>query len=223
MAFSRRVINEMYERALACLDAEFADLPANSGGGEAAVGLRATVTEIKQESAAQAGAGDTAKVGTGQRSTARFNLKRWRNSLARTADVIARKKPGFDKDFPLPYGENDDELLTKSRAVAPKAVAGQADFTNRGLEADYVQSGSDLIEAFEAAFGVTNEALSHRGAATGGKSSAYKRADEHFDELDIYIRNKYAAQPDKINAWRNATHIERTAAAKEKENENKDE
>lgn len=46
--------------------------------------------------------------------------------------------------------------------------------------------------------------------AGDSKKSAYQDADEFFDELDIYIRNKYADQPDKINAWNNAAHIERT-------------
>ena len=54
----------------------------------------------------------------------------------------------------------------------------------------------------------TNEALSHKGAATGGKRSAYREADEHFDELDIYIRNAYFDQPDKLNAWNIAARLE---------------
>jgi hypothetical protein len=219
MAVSKRLLDEMYERALSCLDAEFDDIPAGSGGAESEAGFRGAVAETQEMSAAQAGAGDAAKVGTGQRTVARINMKQWRNSLAETASIIARKKPGFNSEFPLPYGEDDDELLTESRAIAPKAIANQTDFTDKGLEEAFVKSGDELIAAFQAALDMTNEALSHRGAATGGKASAYQRADEFFDELDIYIRNKYKNQPDKLNAWRIATHIEQAPKKKKEEEE----
>ncbi len=219
MSVAQRLLNERYSRSLTCIDTEFTDMPADSGGREAADGLREAFEEIQAEGATQAGAGDTAKVGTGQRSLARHNLKEWRKSLARTANVEARKTAGFNADFPAPHDENDDELLTKSRAVAAKAVDKKAVFTKRGLEESYVISGGALVAAFETAFGATNTALSHRGAATGGKASAYQRAAEFFEDLDIYIRNKYRDQPDKINAWNIASHLERSSAKKNGGNE----
>jgi hypothetical protein len=51
MPVSQRKINEMYERVFACLDAEFADLPAGSGGETAAGGLRAAYDVISQKAA----------------------------------------------------------------------------------------------------------------------------------------------------------------------------
>lgn len=211
MGYSQRRINEMYERVFACLDAEFADLPAGSGGKTAADGLRAAFDVINQKGSAQAGFGGSAQAGTGQRSTARLNIREYRTRLAETANVVARQKPGFNSNFPPPSGETDDELLTNTRAVVAKAVEMKNDFVLRGLTPQYLESGTELIEAFETALNTTNEALSHRGAAVGSKKSAYAQADEFFDELDIYIRNQYRDQPDKINAWRNATHIERAA------------
>ena len=220
MAFSQRVLNERYSRCLACVDAEFADMPAGSGGRVAADGLREAFEEIQELDATQAGAGNTVEVGTGQRALARLNLKEWRKALARTANVEARNNAGFNRDFPPPHGENDDELITESRAVAPKAARHVAVFTNRGLDEHYVLSGEALIDAFETALGATTTALSHRGAATGGKRSAYGRAAEVFEDLDLYIRNKYANQPDKIHAWNNASHLERPARKKNSEGEN---
>ena len=217
MPVSQRLFNERYERVLTCVDAEFADMPAGSGGREAADGLSEAFAEIQAEDTAQASSDSTAQVGTGQRTLARENLRDWRAALARTANVEARKTAGFDKDFPPAYSENDDELLTESRAVAPKAVTAKEIFKKRGMEDDYVISGAALIAAFENAFGITNTALSHRGAATGGKASAYRRAAEFHEDLDIYIRNKYRDQPDKINAWNIASRLERSSAKKEEE------
>ncbi len=211
MPVAQRTLNGRYGRVLTCVDAEFANMPADSGGREAADGLREAFEEIQAKGSAQAGAGDSAKVGTGQRTLARFNLKEWRKALARSADAEARTTAGFDEDFPPPHGESDDKLITRSRAVAPKAVTNKKIFIKRGLEEDYVLSGESLVAAFETALGATNAALSHKGAATGGKSSAYRRAAEFFEDLDIYIRNKYRDQPDKLNAWNIASRLERPA------------
>lgn len=214
MPYTQRQLNDMYERALACLDAEFADLPKDSGGDTAAKGLRLAFASIRSHDTAQAGFGDSAQVGTGQRSAARVSVRDYRKRLARTANVVARKKPGFNRDFPPPHGESDDELLTQTRAVVAKALENAADFTARGIAQEYLESGTALLAAFEAALDATNTALSHRGAATGGKKSAYREADEHFEDLDIFIRNHYFDQPDQLNAWRVATRIERTPKKK---------
>jgi hypothetical protein len=214
MAVSQRLLNERYERCLDCVDAEFSDMPAGSRGKIAADGLQTVFTQIQQKGAEQAVAEGKAEEGTGQRTVARINLKEWRKELARTANYASVENPGFNRKYPAPHGENDDELLTESRAVAPEAVEDEEEFTSRGLEEDFVKSGDALITAFETAFGITNTALSQKGAATGGKSSAYKQAAEFFDDLDIYIRNKYRDQPDKLNAWRVASHLERTSSNK---------
>lgn len=218
MGVSRRKINEMYERALACLDAVFAELPANSGGKTAADGLRSAFAGIREKGEAQTGFTDSAKVGTGERSLARFNIREYRRRLTETANIIARQKVGFNLNFPPSSGETDDELITKTRAVAAKAVESKDDFIQRGLTEEYLESGTDLIESFQEALKTTNESLSQRGAATGGKKSAYAEAEDFFAELNIYILNYYREQSDKINAWQNATHIERTAGKKDEEN-----
>ena len=211
MPVSQQKINDMYERVLSCLDAEFTDLSVGSGGKIAADGLRAAYAVIQGKSTEQAGFGGSAQAGTGQRSTARFNIRRYRSRLAETANVVARQKPGFNEHFPPPSGETDGELVTRTRAVVTKAIEMQTDLIARGLTLEYLESGSDLVDGFEATLDTTNEALSHRGAAVGSKKSAYAEADEHFDELNIFIRNQYRDQPDKLNAWRIATHIERSA------------
>ena len=218
MAVSQSDINDMYERVFACLDAEFADLPAGSGGKLAADGLRDAYEIIQGKSGEQAGFGDSSQAGSEQRAETRFNLRRYRSRLAETAGVIAKRKTGFDEHFPAPRNETDNELVAQTRAVAAKAVEMKADFMNRGLTEAYLASGTSLVDAFEATLDVKNEALSHRGAAVGSKKSAYSEADEHFDELNIYIRNHYADQPDKLHAWSNATHIEK-AAKKKKDGE----
>ena len=211
-------INERYERCLVCVDAEFADMPAGSGGRVAADALAAAYAVIQQSRTSQAGFGNTAKAGTGERTAGRVGVKGYRTRVAETAVIIARKIPGFEQNFPFPSGETDEELIAETRAIVPKAVAAKAEFALRGLSLEFLESGTALVDAFDATFDTTNEALSHKGAASGSKKSAYREADEHFDELDIYIRNTYFDQPDKIHTWNIASKLERPSSNKTAEN-----
>ena len=210
MAFLQRDFDAMYRRVLAALDAEFSDIPAGSAGAEAADGLRAEFAVIENKSGAQAGFQGAAQAGTEQRVVARQNLFKFRQKLADTADTIARKKPGFDENYPSPSDENDAELLAVSRAVAAQALTDQAEFTRLAVKKDYVQSGADLVAAFEASFTPTDAALASRGAAVGNKKESRRRAADFFAELDTYIENFYEDQPDKLHVWEIASHVERS-------------
>ncbi len=214
MPYLQKNINDMYRRALAALDAEFDDLPADSLGAEAADELRAAFAIIEQKSGAKMNLDGAAQAGTAQRGAARRNLQEFLRILADTANTIARRKAGFNQQFPSPAGKNDRELLNDARAAAPVAVAGKADFIRYGLKEPFIQSGADLITAFETSFAATDEALASRGAAVGSKKEAVEDADDAFDDLDRYIRNHYSDQPEKIAAWKIATHIERSPSKK---------
>jgi len=219
MPYLQKNINDMYRRALAALTTEFADLPAGSLGAEAAEELRTAFAVIEEKSSAKTNLDGTAQEGTAQRTIARRNLFDYLKTLAATANTISRRQPGFDQLFPSPNGKNDRELLNDARAAAPVAVAKKADFVRYGLKDAFIQSGVDLIAAFEASFTATDEALASRGAAVGSKREAVEDADDSFDELDRFIRNHYRDQPEKIAAWKIASHIERTPKKKKTETE----
>lgn len=214
MPYLQRNINDMYRRAVAALDAEFADLPAGSLGAEAADGLRTALAVIERESGAQTNLDGTAQAGTAQRAVARRNLFDYLKTLANTANTIARRQPGFNRRFPSPTDKNDQELLSDARAVAPEAAANEAVFIRYGLKETLINSGAGLIAAFENSFEQTDEALASRGAAVGTKKAAAEDADDYFDDLNRYIRNHYSDQPAKLAAWKIAAHIERSPTKK---------
>ncbi len=214
MAFLQKNINDMYRRVIAALDAEFADLPADSLGAEAAVGLRAAFAMIEQKSGAKTNLDGTAQAGTAQRGAARRNLFDFLKTLADTANTMARRNPGFNQRFPSPSGKSDAELLSDARAVAPEAAANQAEFMRYGVKKTYLQSGDELINAFETSFASTDAALASRGAAVGNRKEAAEDADEFFDDLNRYIRNHYSDQPEKLAAWKIASRIERSPKKK---------
>lgn len=211
MPYSQRAIREMYNRVLDSLETEFTDIPPDSDGAEAAAGLREQYAIIVEQSSVKSGLSGTAQEGTAQRAVARQNIKDYMTRLGRSAGSLTRKKPGFNQNFPMPYGKNDIELLDDARAVAVKAMEHKADFGRRGFSPEYLQSINGFIEEFDASQDATNAAGTLRGAAVGGKNAAYEAADDFFDTLEDFMRNFYRNRPDKLAAWKIASHIERSA------------
>ena len=214
MAYSQAAINAMYRRVLDCVEAELTDLPAGSEGALAAADLQIQYDIITTKNTSKSSFDGTAQEGTARRSVARLNIIDYMSTLARTAKNIARKKTGFDEHYPAPSGKKDDELLTDARAVSIKAVEDKADFVKSGLDNDFILSGAEFVTEFEDSLEMTNQALSSRGAAVGSKEEAYEKAAEDFDTLDNFVRNFYRYRPDKLNAWRNASRIERSPKKK---------
>lgn len=211
MAHSEKAIDAMHQRVLDCLTAEFPDIPADTDGADAEAGFRAQVEIIQQQSADQSGFSGTAQHGTAQRTVARRAIIEYIERLGNSARSLSRSYPGIEKDFPMPYKfRSDDDRLTAMRAIVPKAIAKETVFGRRGIDKAFINSGDARIAAFETALGVTNQALSGRGAAVGDKDDAYEKADDFLDTLDDFIRNFYRNQPGKIAAWKIATHVERS-------------
>jgi hypothetical protein len=211
MKYSQRAVNDMYLRSLECRETVLTDMPPDSEGALAAVGLREQYDIIIANTAAQSGFSGTSQQGAAQRKLARKHIFDYLSRLAASAKIIGRKNPGFEQNFPAPSGKDDNLLLAEARAVAPKAMEHKALFTGRGIKLEYLQSGAEFVEDFAASLETSYDALSSRGEAVGGKLSAYDKADEFFDSLNDFVKNYYSDQPQKLAAWKIATRIERPA------------
>ncbi|HQU82155.1 MAG TPA: hypothetical protein PKY59_03470 [Pyrinomonadaceae bacterium] len=205
---------DMFNHASACLTAQFSDLSAPPHIAEAIQNFRGAITQIETQSTSQTAEEGTAEEGTAERSVARNAVKEFMTRFARTAQVIARRRVGFDENFPMPYGKNDEQLLASARAVADKAQSEREEFTLLGINVAYLQATAGKITAFSDALEKTNAATSSRGAAVSSRKNAFDIADENFEIIDIFIRNQYAEQPEKLSAWRMATHIQRAPKGK---------
>jgi hypothetical protein len=214
MADSQRAINDMYLRSLDCRDTVLTDMPAGSEGAIDAENLRGQYDIIIAETAAQSGFGGTAKMGAGQRKLVRKHIYNYLAALHTSAEILGRKHPGFEQNFPSPSGKDDNELLADARAVVLKAIDNKTLFLGRGIELAFLESGEAFITDFEESLDTSYDALSSRGEAVGSKKSAYDLADEYFDSLNDFVKNFYRDQPAKLAAWKIATRIERPAKKK---------
>ena len=211
MRFSQRAVRNMFNQVLDVLPVEFADLPKNSEAAAAAADLQVQYDIIISQSGEQSGFAGTGKEGSAVRAVARENIRDYLATLARTARSVARKTPGFEKNYPLSSGLNDTELLNEARAVAPKALADEAIFIGRGLTNEFIKSVDGYIIDFDASQDVSNAADGSRGAAVGEKTDAYQKGLDDVDVINDFIRNFYRNQPAKLAAWKIASHVERSA------------
>lgn len=214
MGHTQGAVRDMFNRVLDVLPVEFADLPAGSDASAAAADLQAQYNVVIGESGEQSGFEGTGEEGTALRAVARQNIRDYLSTLGRTARSIARKTPGFDKNYPPPSGMDDTELLNEARAVALKAIADKTVFIGRGLTIEFLESIDGFIADFDASQDVTNVADGSRGASVSEKNTAYEKGLDDVDVLNDFIRNFYRAQPAKLAAWKIASHIERSAKKK---------
>lgn len=211
LGYKQSAVRDMFNRVLDILPVEFADIPAGSVAKAAATDLQVQYNAVVSESAEQSGFENTSKEGTAIRAVARRNIQDYLSTLARTAKSIARKDPGFDKNYPVVSAMDDTELLNTARAVAPKALEDQAAFIGRGLTLEFLQSIDGFIDGFDNSQDASNAAIGQRGASVSDKNQAFEQGLDDVDILNDYIRNFYRDQPAKLAAWKIASHIERSS------------
>ncbi|MBS1797340.1 MAG: hypothetical protein JSS81_26190 [Acidobacteria bacterium] len=205
---------DMYKRALACVAADFADLPRESAGARAGEMLRADVALIDEQSGLQSGYDGAAREGTARRRVARAALRECLKRFAETARTIARQRPGFAERYPSSSGSNDERLLADARSVAAALDADRAEFTALGVADEYIDATNAKVEAFGAAVAQTGASRGGRGAAVSARTNAFETAENHFATLDTYIKNRYFNDPARLAAWRIASHVERAPRRK---------
>lgn len=214
MGVTQGEVRNMFNRVLDILPVEFADLPKPSDAAAAAADLQVQYDIIISKSAAKTGFQDESESGTAVREVARHNIEDYLATLSRTARSLAKKIPGFDKNYPAVSRLDDTELLNVARAVAARAIIDQTIFAGRALTLDFLESINDFIEDFDASQDTTNVADGSRGASVSEKNTAYEKGLDDVDVLNDFIRNFYRDQPAKLAAWKIASHIERSAKRK---------
>lgn len=188
-----------------------ASFPAGSRGRELFAELKGIIAELAGHAEAQASQRSAAAQGTVGRDAARKSLRAGVEAIRRTARALAFTTPGLDRRFSLPRGNNDQALLTTARSFLAEAEPLKAEFIRNELPADFLEGLAAQIQSFEQNIAVQNRSLGARVTATSAIKSAVARGLAVLRQLDVVVRNKFAAEPATIAAWESASHTERSS------------
>jgi len=156
-------------------------------------------------------------------------------NIARTARSIAQEQPGFADAFRLPDEPTDHNLLTTAdtfvdhlavkmqdgkpvddAATQARKAAMVAEFVAHELPADFVTHLQDDAKA------IRDDQQAHekdREDGVGGTAiigPLLKEANDLIETLDAIMHNKYSRVPDKLRAWKSASHTERAPQREKK-------
>lgn len=189
-------------------------------GGDALTHFASLKAALKR--ADDAKAGQATGTGNASRVTLIDAMRIDCRNIRRTAAAIAQEQPGFDADFPA-SAHTDSSVLTTADAYLAKLEIQPADnaaaqaaktalaakFLAKELPATFVQDLRDDRDAIDAA-GETVEGKRQEGVEdTTAIGHALNDAYVQIRYLNAIVHNKYSRVPEKLRAWKSATHIER--------------
>lgn len=200
---------EMFLRVRQFGAAHAAAFPAGSRGAEVLALLNAVVTELEGHATAQASGASAAREGTAQKAAAREALREDLEAISRTARAMALTTPGLDDKFRLPRNGGTQAWLTAARSFALDAEPVKAEFTRRGLPADFLEDLASDIRALEEAINSRSQNAGARVAATVAIDDAIERGMTAVRELDAIVHNLFRDDDAALAEWTSASHTER--------------
>lgn len=172
------------------------------------VQLTAVITELDTHAAAQASGGGSARQGTVTRAEARAALREGLEAINRTAREM-NDQPGLNEKFRLPRGNNDQELISASRAFVEDAIPLKESFIAHELPAHFLEDIEVDRTAMEEAIGNQSGGIGNRVAASAAIDDAIERGTVITRKLGAIMKNKYGNDRATIAEWTSASHTER--------------
>lgn len=186
-----------------------ASFPAGSYGAELFTQLGEVVEDLRAHALEQSKGRSSVRESSASKAAARDELVRRMDAVSRTARVLDRATPGLEDKFRMPRGVGDQTLLTLARTFADDAEPLKAEFSKRGLGADFIRELRDAADDFDAAI---NQRVQHRGkqvAATAAIDDLIERGVRLVRELDALVRNTLTDDASALAAWVSASHVEK--------------
>lgn len=200
---------EMFLRVRQFGAARAASFPAGARGAELLTLLGTVITELEGHATAQASGASAAREGTALKAAAFEALREDLEPINRTARAMALVTPGLDDKFRLPRNAGTQAWLTAARSFALDAEPLKAEFTRRGLPADFLEDLAADIRALEAAIDGRAQKAGSRVAATVAIDDAIGRGLSAVRELDAIVRNVFRNDAATLAEWTSASHTER--------------
>lgn len=151
-------------------------------------------------------------------------------NIARTARSIELTENGFAAPYRIPDNPSEAAITTHADALLQRLEEQPADslpvktakaalrarFVAYELDADFV---TDLRADRKAMADANrhNQAETQEGVEnTGLIGQLLAQANKEVQELDAIMHNKYTREPEKLRAWKSASHVERAPQREKK-------
>lgn len=188
--------------------AHAASFPAGSRASVLATEISAAVTTMETSGAKQDAAELDRQQATDQKDAARLVLLNLMRAVSGTARGMERLFPGITARFRMPRG-SDQNLLDRARAFIEEATPMAADFTGRGLPADFLTTLEAAAVALEAAMTSQNQALAAQTNATAALGVTQRQLAAAVSEFSPIVRNIFAGNPATLAEWESVRHVRR--------------
>lgn len=205
---------ERLSRVGAYVEANAADFPGTSKGGQAAGRLKTIIGEIEQLDAARVTSVSSGRQATVGKQEGRASLRAQLVAISDTAATIALDHPEFKGRFELTRASvSDQTLLSTARAFAGTAAPLKARFVEYDLPADFLETLNASIGSFEQNTGQQTADTGARVAAGAALEDALARGEQELERADTAVHNKYRGDAAKLAAWASARRLERSRRA----------
>jgi hypothetical protein len=188
--------------------------PAGSRAAALIVNILAMLAAMEAAGAKQEGAERAGQEATEQRRAARTLLLRLMRAISHTARGMNKLHPGIADLFRMPHGGGDQILINAARAFITEATPFAAEFTGRGLPANFLTALQDAIDQLVSTIEAQAEARGTLTKATAAIKAAQKQLTDDVNELSPIVRNTFRDDPATLAAWESASHVERAPKKK---------
>jgi hypothetical protein len=154
------------------------------------------------------------KLHTGNKASARSELRSTLRLFNITAQSIAVDNPSIIETFRMPRGDNDGQLLAKARSFLTEASPIKGQFVAFGLTASQFDKLENDITIFETATAEQGKSLTNRVGATATIDNSIDNGLKSVKRMNAVVQNRYADNPAKLAEWTSASHIEKTPKKK---------
>lgn len=189
------------------------DFPADSPAGIVAARIRTRLETIHSLAAVQA----SGKVGEAyaQKGDNFQRLKALMRKMDDAADTMEDEIEGIDELFRVPRTQGEEAWIASGRAFYNNSADHVSKFTDLYLDDDFREQLLGLTNAVENE--MTDNANAERSGATGGIGSEVRLINKDAKKLNVMVRNKYEDNPQKLAAWKTASHLEKAPKSNQPE------
>lgn len=200
---------DMGRRVVDFTDTHAASFPAGSRAAGLIDTINTSVSDLETAGAKQEAAARAGQEATDQRDAAVAALLDQMRAINRTARGMDKLHPGLASLFRMPRSSGDQALLNTARAFLKEATPIAAEFTGRGLPANFLTAFEAAINAVTTAIDAQDAALGEQTSSTAAIAAAQKQLTDAVGELSPIVRNIFSNDPATLAAWESASHVER--------------